>query len=68
MLSMRVMYMQIVRGKETYGEGIINGLHHSGKVEVVEVVFHLDLGKTGGHGNTTLDCISVVQPAPAQQE
>lgn len=48
----------------TYGEGVVDGLHHGGKVEVVEVVLHLDLGKTSRHGNTTLDRIGMVQPTP----
>jgi hypothetical protein len=54
--------------RETYRKRIINGLHHGGKVEVVELVFHFDLGKTGRHGNSTLDSIGVIQPTPTNDK
>lgn len=46
------------------GKSVVDGFHHGGKVQVIEIVLHLDLSKARRHGNTTLDSISVVQPTP----
>lgn len=46
------------------GKGVVDSFHHGRKVQVIEIVLHLNLGKARRHGNTTLDSISVVQPTP----
>jgi len=48
------------------GKSVVDGLHHGSKVQVIEIVLHLDLSKARRHGNTTLDSISVVQPTPVE--
>jgi len=54
----RVSSMQAIcciqRRPRTYREWVVDSLDHNGKVQVVQFVFHLDLGQSDRHGNTAL--------------